>query len=60
MKYKVNVQRDNTYIQEYKVISHHFKENSLVLVFGTLNCGARKEAVIPLHSFLQAWTEDLD
>lgn len=60
MKYRVIVQTGPGGFDEYKVISHSLKENCLVLILGTLNCGAKEEQIIPISSFVHAWSEDLD
>lgn len=60
MKYKVLVQTGPVGFDEHKVINHYLKDNCLVLVFGRLKSGAREEKIIPVSSFIQAWSEDLD
>ncbi|AXH49307.1 hypothetical protein HWB76_gp094 [Streptomyces phage Blueeyedbeauty] len=60
MKYRVIVQTGPSSFDNYSVIRHRLTEGCLVLTMGTLECGAMDEKMIPIRTFVQAWSEDLD
>ncbi|AXG66276.1 hypothetical protein SEA_ANNADREAMY_191 [Streptomyces phage Annadreamy] len=60
MKYRVIVQTGPSSFDTYTVVRHRLTEGCLVLTMGRLKCGAWDEKVIPIRTFIHAWSEDLD
>lgn len=60
MKYLVVVQRTAVQFDNYEVYSHSLSNNCLVLDLGYLDNGAKKEKIIPVASFIEAWTGNID
>jgi hypothetical protein len=60
MKYRIVIQKNAIQFDNYEVYSHSLSNNCLILDLGYLNNGAKEEKIVPVTSFIEAWTEEID